>query len=111
VLKSSSITIVLPRMCAEPILRIQFMFRNTQCIKIPDELYDETVPPALLATLPQNIVDRARKNITYGKAAGLQLFTFYDDRRDSVYYYFIKKVKLGEALVGFGGMWVSKIKV
>jgi hypothetical protein len=39
--------------------------------KIPDELYDEIVLPDLMANLPQNIIDRVKKNITYGKAAGL----------------------------------------
>jgi hypothetical protein len=79
--------------------------------KIPDELYDEIVPPDSLANLPQNMIASVKKKITYGKAAGLHFFTFYNDRRDSVYDYFIKQVKLGEALVGFGGMWVSKRKV
>jgi hypothetical protein len=76
--------------------------------EIREELYDKIIPPYLLITLPQNIIDRANRNITYGKAAGLHFFNFYDDRRDRIYYYFLKQVKPGEASVGFGGMCVSR---
>jgi hypothetical protein len=68
---------------------------------IPEELYNEIVPPSLLATLPPNIIAYAKKDITYGTATGLHFFTYYYDRRGGVDHYLVWKVKPGEALVGF----------
>jgi hypothetical protein len=76
--------------------------------EIPDELYDQLVPPDLLATLPQNIIYNAPMNVTYGKATGLHFFQYYDDRIDSVTYYFLKRIKPGETLSGFGGISVGR---
>jgi hypothetical protein len=70
---------------------------------IPEGLYDQTVPPALLATLPQNIIVRAKQHITYGQAAGFHFFTYYNDRRKRIDYYTLMKVKPGEKFVGFAG--------
>jgi hypothetical protein len=68
---------------------------------IPEELYNEPVPPSLLATLPQNNTDYAKENITYGTATGLHFFTYYHDRRGGIDHYLVWKVEPGEALVGF----------
>jgi hypothetical protein len=73
--------------------------------EIPEELYEETIPPALLATLPQNIIERAKPDITYGQAAGLHFFSHYNDRRTRIAYYALMEVSPSEKLVGFEGAW------
>ncbi|MGD8400772.1 MAG: hypothetical protein PVH64_07550 [Bacillota bacterium] len=70
---------------------------------IPEGLYDKAVPPALLATLPQEIINRAKDNLTYGKAVGLHFFTCYNDRPKRVTYYVLLQVQPGKAFVGFAG--------
>ncbi|MGD8448996.1 MAG: hypothetical protein PVF36_07155 [Desulfobacterales bacterium] len=76
--------------------------------EIPDELYDQPVPPYLLTTLSQKIIFNAPENLTYGKATGLHFFQYYDDRIDSVTYYFLRKIQPGETLSGFGGISVGR---
>jgi hypothetical protein len=68
---------------------------------MPAGLYDQTIPPTVLATLPQHIVNRAQPDMTYGKAAGLHFFTYYNDQRKRIDYYTLIKVKPGTTFVGF----------
>jgi hypothetical protein len=77
---------------------------NPVIYEILEGLYDKIIPSYLLTALPQNIIERANKNITYGQAAGLHFFTYYDDRRGELNHYIVWKVGPGEALVGFGGV-------
>jgi hypothetical protein len=39
---------------------------NSVIYEIREELYDKIIPPYLLTALPQNIIERANNNITYG---------------------------------------------
>ena len=79
---------------------------------IPETLYDEPIQFNLLMTLPQNVIEGFTKNsITYGKAVGLHFFNYYNDRYDSIFYYYLKKVQPGQALVGFGGESFSRRRI
>jgi hypothetical protein len=70
---------------------------------MPTGLYEQTIPSAAVATLPQHIVNYAQQDITYGKAAGLHFFTYYNDRRKRIDYYTLMKVIPGAPFVGFDG--------
>jgi hypothetical protein len=71
--------------------------------EIPEELYNQTVPSALLTTLPQSITRRAKPDLTYGQAAGLHFFSNYNDRQQHITDYALMKVKPGEKYAGFDG--------
>jgi hypothetical protein len=71
--------------------------------EIPEELYHQTLPSALLATLPQSITRRTQPDLTYGQAAGLHFFSHYDDRNQLINDYALMKVKPGEKFAGFDG--------
>jgi hypothetical protein len=76
---------------------------ETTLYVIPEGLYDEPVPPALLTTLSRKLNGRAKEKLTYGKAAGMHFFTYYNDRCKRISYYVLMPVKPGEAFVGFAG--------
>jgi hypothetical protein len=71
--------------------------------EIPEELYNQTVSSALLTTLPQSIIRRAKPDLTYGQAVGLHFFSNYNDRQRRIVDYALIKIKPGEKYVGFDG--------